>query len=334
MSDLYNAFITVPPSDGSRDMTDEIQSIIDEHPNRTIYFPDGIYRISRPILTPADPEKSVSLELSNYATIKASDDWNSEEAMIRLGGKDPMNNIYKVGSNYHLFGGILDGSGKANGVSIDGGRETSIRDVSIKHTKIGLHIKYGANNGSSDADIINVNIVGNRTEDAIGVLVEGHDNTFTNMRIAHVRVGFWIRSGGNFLRTVHPLYTLDFTHYEDGCAFYNEKGRNFFDHCYNDQFAVGFWNVSNRCCTYDHCYNYWYSPKGDVHTAFRATDQFSSLLTNCDADFHFAEPKNVVLEVGNPGGCGRIQNMIVDRKLISPEDAFLHYLSGEPFYRE
>ena len=35
----------------------------------------------------------------------------------------------------------------------------------------------------TDSDIINVNIVGNDTKTSIGVLVEGYDNTFTNMRI-------------------------------------------------------------------------------------------------------------------------------------------------------
>ena len=49
-----------------------------------------------------------------------------------------------------------------------------------------FHIKKGANNLSSDADITGVNIVGNGTTDSIGVLIEGFDNTLTNMRIANV----------------------------------------------------------------------------------------------------------------------------------------------------
>lgn len=53
------------------DVSDEIQQIIDNNPNRTIYFPDGIYLISKSILTPADPHKSVDLQFSNYAVIRA-----------------------------------------------------------------------------------------------------------------------------------------------------------------------------------------------------------------------------------------------------------------------
>ncbi|MBQ1227631.1 MAG: hypothetical protein IIX79_06045, partial [Alistipes sp.] len=79
-------------ADGKKDVSDDIQKIIDSNPNRTLFFPDGVYLISKPICTPADPRKSVALELSNFAVIKAQKEWAHEEAMIRLGGKDPFNN--------------------------------------------------------------------------------------------------------------------------------------------------------------------------------------------------------------------------------------------------
>lgn len=122
----------------AKDVSDIIQKIIDENPNRTIYFPDGVYIISKPIVTPADPTKSVALQLSNFAVIKAAEGWAHEEAMIRLGGKDAANNIRTPGSNYYLDGGIIDGSGVAKGVSIDGGRETVIRNTSIKNVVMGI----------------------------------------------------------------------------------------------------------------------------------------------------------------------------------------------------
>ncbi|MBE7065560.1 MAG: hypothetical protein E7384_07110 [Ruminococcaceae bacterium] len=144
----------------NEDLSDKIQKIIDENPNRTIFFPDCTYQVSKPICTPADPSKAVSLKLSSFAIIKASDDWESDEAVIRICGKDPYNEIRYVGSNYSFEGGYIDGNGKANGISIDSGRETVIKETSIKNAKIGLHIKHGANNSSSDADVYGVNIVG------------------------------------------------------------------------------------------------------------------------------------------------------------------------------
>ena len=188
------------------DLSDAIQKVILDNPKRVIFFPDGEYMISKPVCTPGNPEHSVSLHLSNYATIKATDSWNSDEAMIRLGAAEPFNSIYINGSNYYLSGGIIDGSGIAKGVSIDSGRETRVENVSIKNTQIGLHVKFGANSGSSDADVLNVNIVGNGALDSVGLLVEGMDNSFANMRIARVQVGVKLIRGGNHLRNIHPLY--------------------------------------------------------------------------------------------------------------------------------
>ena len=135
------------------DLSDAIQKIILDNPKKVIFFPDGEYLLAKPICTPANPEHSVCLHLSNYATLKAMDSWCSDEAMVRLGAAEPFNSIYINGSNYYFSGGIIDGNGIAKGISIDSGRETRVESVSIKNTLIGLHVKWGANSGSSDADI-------------------------------------------------------------------------------------------------------------------------------------------------------------------------------------
>ncbi|MBE6661283.1 MAG: hypothetical protein E7605_07780, partial [Ruminococcaceae bacterium] len=101
-----------------KDVSDALQALILQNPNRTIYFPDGEYVLGKPVLTPANPKNSVSLELSVYAVLRASDDWNDSEAMIRLGAAEPFNNITMPGSNYYFSGGIIDGNGRANGISI------------------------------------------------------------------------------------------------------------------------------------------------------------------------------------------------------------------------
>ncbi len=102
----------------------------------------------------------------------------------------------------------MDGNGRANGISIDSGRETSIRYVSIQNTVIGLYIKHGANGGSLDADIFNVNIDGAAQPNCIGALIEGFDNTLTNMRIVGVQVGVRLKSGGNYLWNIHSLHAM------------------------------------------------------------------------------------------------------------------------------
>ena len=294
--------------DAADDLAPAINQVILDNPNRTIFFPDGTYTISQPICTPADPVKSVSLYLSNYAVIKANEDWDSEEAMVRLGGVYPYNSIYINGSNYYMYGGIVDGSDIANGVSIDSGRETSVRFVSIKNTPIGLHIKHGANGGSSDSDIDTVNIVGTNGIDSIGVLVEGYDNTISNMRIASVQIGVKLIGGGNLLRNLHPLQTGGMKYdYKDSIGFWDLSGSNFMDFCYSDNFAVGFRFGSNCRTVFDSCFCYWYSSSGDKQIGFQSDGQFNAIIMNTRVSLRSDCNDTAYLKVGESGGFGCIE---------------------------
>ena len=300
------------------DLAEGIQKLVDDNPNRTIYFPDGEYIIDKPIMTPADPRLSVDLRLSNYAVIKAAESWDSGEAMIRLGGEKPFNSITINGSNYGLTGGIIDGSGKADGISVDSGRETRIIGTSVKHARIGIRIKHGANSGSSDCDIRDVNIVGTGGTDSVGVLLEGYDNTLTNMRIANVFIGIDLRSAGNFLRNIHPLYTSDYSDYQNSAAFYDHAGNNWYDNCYSDQFAVGFRTGDNIDSVYDCCFAYWYSPKQDRHTGFKSDGRFSSTVKDYKIGFRGDGPaENIILDAGAPGGKGVLDRVLANKDLVS-----------------
>lgn len=304
-------------ANSGEDVSDELQTLIDANPNRTIFFPDGEYLVSKPIYTPAEPTKSVSLEMTDFAVIKAIGDWQYGEAVIQLGGKFPANNTHTPGSNYSLEGGVIDGNGMANGVSVNSGRETAIRDTSIKNTVVGIHIMYGANSGSSDADITGVNIIGTGKTDSVGILLEGFDNTITNVRIGNVFTGVHIKSAGNALRNVHPLYYSDYTDYQNSCGFLIETGNNWLDYCYSDQFAIGFRTTGYGVNTLHDCFCYWYSAGDGTQTAIKADRAFNSVVTNFNAGFHPDAEKCYVLRVGNIDGTGTIDNLTVDRDLVS-----------------
>lgn len=316
-------------NDGSECVADVIQKLIDENPNRTLYFPDGTYLLSKPIMTPAEPTLSVSLSLAAYAVLRASDDWSSDEAMVRLGETHRANNIRTVGSNYYFAGGVVDGNFRAKGISIDGGRETSIHDVSIKHTTVGIHIKKGVNGNSSDADVFGVNIVGSRTVDSIGVLIEGSDNSLTNMRIADVQIGVKLLGSGTIMRNIHPLYTNDYTDYEHSYGFWDNTGDNWYATCYSDHFAVGFY-MTNRVGynRYDSCVSYWYSPREICHVGFESEGKFNGLVMNAKVGFRGEEAENLILREGEEGGLGVFENLIV-RGEISESDAFWKYFKGK-----
>ena len=88
-SKMYVCVTDYIKADGSADVADAIQDIIDKNPNRTIFFPDGTYVLSHSICTPADPTKSVHLELANFAILKAHKQFEPGTALVRLGGKAP-----------------------------------------------------------------------------------------------------------------------------------------------------------------------------------------------------------------------------------------------------
>jgi hypothetical protein len=309
------------------DVSDALQELILANPHRTIYFPDGEYALSKPVCTPAHPEHSVALQLSNYAIIKPTAQWSGDEALIRLGGVDPYNSIGINGSNYYLSGGVIDGNGIAKGVSIDSGRETRVDGVSIKHTTVGLHIKLGANSGSSDADICNVNIVGLGKRDTIGVLIEGMDNTLTNMRIAYVHTGVKIVRGGNYLRNIHPLGTSVPEFYSDSTAFCDLSGSNWYDFCYSDQYETGFYFKGGCSPICHNCFCYWYKTLESGEIGFKTDGQFNALLSNCKVTLRGDAP-NANFLVGAEGGYGVIENPFFDEKL-SIDKCYQNYLVGK-----
>lgn len=312
-------------ADGYTDVADKLQEMIDENPRRTIFFPDGTYILSHPLVTPADPKKAVHLELANFATLKAKrNGWDGSGAIIRLGGKDPSRDIMTNGSNYGVEGGIIDGDDIADGISIESGRETRVSGVSIKHTRVGIHIQHGSNSGSSDSDIRDVNIVGNSSAESIGVLIEGYDNTLTNMRIYGCNTGVLCKTGGNSLKNIHPLYKMD-DQYESGRAFVFEGGNNWLDYCYSDQYAKGFVLSDGVDVNLINCFVYWYSGSVPFQTAIESKGKFDALVFGLHLGFS-ESCKEVSLLKGAKGGKGCIKDVYMADRQLSSDDVSSQFL--------
>ena len=319
-------------ANSGEDVSDALQQLILANPNRTIFFPDGEYLLSKPICTPANPVNAVSLKLATFAKLKAMDSWTEKEAVVRLGAAEPYNSITIPGSNYYFEGGIIDGNGKANGISIDSGRETAIHHVSIKNTEIGIHIKWGANNRSSDADIHSVNIVGNNSKTSVGVLLEGHDNTVTNMRIASVHVGIQADSGGNIFRNLHPLYIYAGENAEDenfltSVAFMDRWNDNYYDICYSDQFCTAFSMQSSARNIYTNSYIMWYTSRGGVENAFKVNGKFNSVIRTPRVNFH-NDTTNALLSVTEENGSGILENPMINNEDFITDKTYREYLTG------
>ena len=169
-----------------------------------------------------------------------------------------------------------------------------IRNTSVKSATVGLHIKYGANSGSSDSDIFGLNITGTGERDSIGILIEGYDNTLTNVRIGNVFVGVDIVGGGNILKNIHPLYYItspSYEFYDDSVGFKNDR-TNWFENCYSDQFATGFYTTHGG--VWRDCYAYWYSEKETKHVAISSANAFDGKISNMTAGSHYPDKSHAV----------------------------------------
>ena len=234
--------------DPKNDASDAIQKLIDENPNRTLYFPDGMYMLSKPIETSADPDKKVSFKLSNYAQFKPMDNWTYGEPLFKIGSKGEASEEPDAENGVVFEGGILDGNNRADAIWVVGGGNVSIRYSAIKYAVVGIHVKADGKGNGPTVDVVTTNIIGSGTLDSVGVILETDNNTLTNMRIAANQICIKLLGNGNFLRNLHPLYVFRSglnaeENYVDSIAFYDGGTRNFYDNCYNDQFSTGFYLV-------------------------------------------------------------------------------------------
>jgi hypothetical protein len=311
----------------SADVADALQALIDANPNRTICIPDGTWLLSHPIATPAEPKLAVSLHLADFAILKAAPDFPAGKPLVRLGGTHPSRDIRAPGSVYGLYGGIIDGSGIADGVTIESGRETRVQNVSMKNVRIGLHVLHGANSGSADCDIRDVHVVGNRAPDSVGLFVEAHDNSFSNMRIYDCMTGVRIRAGGNRLINVHPLWSCPMERYDEGIGFDDGSAANTYVCSYADQYSTG-WLFREKAGVSHmiQCTAFWYAPNSGLrHTAIRCEGPFRAICSAMTVSFRNGQATNTIL-VAAPGGSGVMRDTIFDEKLLNdPGDNFGEY---------
>ena len=309
-----NKFIDVSqfiePNSGL-DVYEALQKLIDNNTHRTIYFPDGEYIISRPLKTSADGTNSTSFYLSDHAVIKASDDWKGgDDALIKLGAAREKNDIKIVGSNYYFIGGVLDGNGKASGISLDSGRESLVSKVKIVNARVGIYIPYGVNNGSSDMDIEDIDIIG-YGGDSKGIVSLGLDNNFTDIRISNVKIGVE-NAGGSFFRGISvrlDTENLKTTAYEGSAAFVS-SGISWYYSCSSENMQTGFSLSGNKTPIIKDFSIRWTEARGD-QIAFYSKDSFNAICSNGIIDFYDETTENSILKA-NRVRDGKFLDVIAD----------------------
>lgn len=322
-----NEFIVVTDfikANTGEDLYGNLQTLINKNPGRTLFFPDGEYIISQSLETTSDPKNSTSFYFSSGAILKASDDWKQSDgkrALICLGSLKRVNDIRTPGSNFYVMGGIFDGNGRADGISIDAGRETLIKDVLIINTRYGIHIKDGTNSSSSDADIDDVTIIGNGMPSSVGIFIIGLDNTVTNARISNVNTGMQVPNGV-FISNSTVENTAGF---DNATGISISGGDAWVSNCtsinYDNAFAApGARGVFKQCTAI------WTEDIGTNHIAFKVGSSFRSCIISCRAEFlSGGTVPNLFLSAGFSGN-GKVVSPVFDKNLVSRNDATTWYL--------
>ena len=288
-----------------KDYTAAIKKAIEDNPTKTIYFPDGEYEVTESVVISAHPSKSVSLRLSNYATIKASGWTDASAAVIRLGVGEEGDKIFES-QNVFVMGGIIDAAGTATGIAVEGSKDVLISNVAIKNAFCGIHIKKGNNaTAAIGADVENVNITGNGAAGSVGVLVEGTNNTMTNVTASGVSCGLKCTETGsdNMFRSIRAIATGTMAADATLAGFYDMSTGNQYDVCCSDQFAIGFL-VESGNSVYNGCLADWWSAENGCHVGFKATGKLNSVISNSTVTHADDVATDAYLLVGEEGGEG------------------------------
>ena len=297
------------------DISDALQQLIDENPGKTIEFPDGDYIIAKPITVSADPAKAVSLRLADYAVIRASDDWDSEEAMVQLSVGEISEE--STVNSFYLDGGTIDGNHVAKALYVENGRDLLVANVSLINTALGLEVAEGR------VDVENLIIVGTDADDSHGMIIGGKDCSIVNVRISNVLNGVDVTGANNLIKSVQAVCV---DNSQGTYGFYDDGYGTMYDMCFSEQFSVGFKMSAESIAVYSACSVKWTSAANKKHTAFESVKKFNSLIRGCTVDFSFAESNSSFLKAGASGGSGQIIYPIIGGKKNMDNQDFRDYL--------
>ncbi len=319
------AYVSVKPYiKDYNDCADIIQKLISLYPGRTLYFADGTYTISKPLVISAHPDEKVSFELSDFAVIKASDSWSSNSAMIRIGAENADLFHDEIGpSDIGITGGMIDGNGKAMGIAVEGGRDSAITNVTVKNTTVGITL--GDYAGYKAKTVVeNTNIVG-CGDSSVGIAIISDGNNLDIVQIDNCGTGVKLEGNHNTLRNVHATYAGSS---KNSRGFEDNSQVNNYDFCYAENFSTGFYMGETVVGSqYSTCYVFW-NNKIAKQTAFEAAGKFNSNLRTCRADFIDADAETSLLSVSITGGSGKLLWAIVKNINNIDDKTYTSYLGG------
>ncbi len=286
------------------DSYEYLQKLIDDNPNRTLYFPDGVYKISKPLVLPTAPEKRVSLRLSQYAVIAVSDAnaWVKNEPVLYYGKGESVTDetIDAVGARIYLTGGTIDGKDKADAIHVEGSGNLLISHVAMKNFATGLTIN------TNNVDVDNLTGIGNLQNDSICVVVNGSHNTLSNFRICDTFHGIKLTGGGNIMRNLHPLLAGGPAGASNTYGFWDESDGNFYDYCYADQHTRTYMLGDGNSSVINGGFGFWYTSSNRTHWGIECKGRFNSVVYSTFINLESGGVNTAYLIVGEEGGNGKL----------------------------
>ena len=272
-----------------KDITAELQKLIDTYPGKTIFFNDGVYTISSTVYIPSDKEKAVSFRLSNYATIKAAEGWKAEAPMISIGAKTEAANAEKAANAF--MGGKLDGAGFAKiGLSVENCANPFISNVTFENLKTSIDIKKTADTVNLDA----ITVKGSGEADSTAILNESSKGVFSTVNIANVNTGVKNSGSDNDFRNISVKCNAAS---ESSVGFYEGGDNNIFEFCTAEDFASGYFIKDGVKSVFEGCNAYWTKADVTVQNGFVAEGNFNSLISASTVRFFDATSANAYIKL-------------------------------------
>lgn len=290
----------------NKDITKELQSLIDKYPGRTIYFDDGVYNVSETLNISAEADKAVTLRLSNYAVIKALSTWKGDGAMIAIGaGSDAAK---AEGAENTIMGGVIDGSGVAKlGVSLENCVKPLVSNVTFKSLKTSVWAKSTA----KSVNIESITVNGDASADSVGLVIDSSSGIVSTSYIANVSTAVKNSGKYNEFRNVSAIAKKDSS---AECGFEDSGENSIFGLCTAQDFAVGYSIADSVKSVYEACNVYWTSAKQGTQVAFDAKGTFNSVISGCTVKFFDASSANAYIKLATKGS-GVIKVPIFDEAL-------------------
>lgn len=225
-----------PPLPGETDSA-RIQRAIDSLPKGSLYIPNGVYRISEPLMI----TNQCSIELNRGATLKAV---TNLDYVVKIDARP-----YFKTWNQFFNGGIIEADGLASCMALDGFSPFYMRNVTfLNGRKFGLRVNSIASGGGIFANDLYFRCTKRGLAGNTALYSSGNDGTYNDCLVVDWTIGFRMDGGGNRLTGCHawggPIPPIAEGRLpemlENSINFYLGGWDNLARDCYADTAAIGY----------------------------------------------------------------------------------------------